>query len=165
MKPPAFVCDIDGTAADTTHREHHIRKAYDHLENGNGPKPDWDAFYAMQDDDTPVRACQLVVRGLIVQGITPIFLTGRPAKYMENTRHWLTKHGFISSGEDTVNTHLYMRPDDDKCHDFELKARVYRETIQPKFDVVVWLEDRDSVVRMVREDLGLPCWQVREGDF
>lgn len=164
-RPLAFVCDIDGTAADTTHREHLVRKAYDHLENGNGPKPDWEAFYSIQDKDPPVRACQLVVRGLIAQGLTPIYLTGRPCKYMETTRHWLTRHRFISNTEDGVNTHLYMRPDGDMCHDHELKARVYRETILPRWDVVVWLEDRDSVVRMVRQDLGLPCWQVRKGDF
>lgn len=165
-KPLAFVCDIDGTAADCSHRVHLVRKVYDHIENGNGPKPDWKAFYEAAEKDPPVRACQVVVRGLIAQGITPIFLTGRPWEYMKQTRGWLTKHNFITwAGEDSVNTHLYMRPDGDHCPDHELKARVYRETIEPEWDVVVWLEDRDSVVRMVREDLGLQCWQVRKGDF
>ena len=155
-RPPAFVCDIDGTAADCSHREHHVRKQ---------PR-DWEAFYEGMDRDPPVEACLVVVQALIAQGITPIFLTGRPDRYMNHTRLWLVRHGFASqSGRDEVTTLLHMRPEGDHCPDDEMKSRIYTEDIQPRFRVVLWLEDRDRVVRMVREDLGLPCWQVREGNF
>ena len=57
-----------------------------------------------------------------------------------------------------------MRKDNDKESDADVKMKIVKEHINPKR---VWfvLEDRDDVVQMYREDLGLTCLQVNKGDY
>ena len=57
-----------------------------------------------------------------------------------------------------------MRNDGDKNSDADVKLKIVKEYVNPKR---VWfvLEDRDDVVQMYREDLGLTCLQVNKGDY
>ena len=41
---------------------------------------------------------------------------------------------------------------------------LYRKYIENQYNVIVWLDDRTSVVNHMRS-LGLPVWQVASGDF
>ena len=152
MKSDAVIFDIDGTLSVVGDRIRHVRK----------DPPDWESFYRGMYNDEPnlpvidlMQFCRLApTRPLI------IFMTGRPIRYESVTRSWIKRHSGID--EDFL---LLMRPDDDFRPDHELKAEEYRKIVEPKFRVLFWIEDRDSVVRMVREDLGLPCFQVKDGDF
>ena len=49
--------------------------------------------------------------------------------------------------------------------DSEVKKDVYEKEIKGRYNILFILEDRDRVVRMYREELGLPVWQVRYGNY
>lgn len=87
-----------------------------------------------------------------------IFVTGRYEKYRQQTENWLQKHNFS-------NYLLFMRQNQDSRKDMVYKKEVYIKNIQGKFEVLFVLEDRDQMVRMWREELRLPCFQVEYGDF
>lgn len=57
-----------------------------------------------------------------------------------------------------------MRPAGDQRDDRIVKEEIYRREIEGKYNVRFILDDRDKVVRRWRE-LGLPCFQVADGDF
>jgi len=189
MKPPAFVCDLDGTTCNLAHRLHLLQvkcEACDgtgHLATyngkhhpirlckacgGKGHRRDMDAFHAAQGRDKPHAETLAVVQALAGAGYTPVFLTCRPIRYRAETLAWLKRHGFLDHCQNpwpAKEPELLMRKGRDKRADPAIKAEFYRRYIQPRFQVILWLEDRTSVVRMVRDELGLPCWQVRPGDF
>ncbi len=73
------------------------------------------------------------------------------------TTHWLELHG-IPFNE------LLMRADNDYRSDEIIKEELYFNSINPRFDVVGVLDDRDRVVQMWRR-IGLACLQVAPGDF
>ncbi|MGW1840025.1 phosphatase domain-containing protein [Streptomyces sp. BBFR2] len=93
---PLAVFDLDGTLADTGHRQHFL----------TGQPRDWAAFFAAAPDDPPLaegvalaladaRECEIA------------YLTGRPEKYRRPTLDWLTAHG-LPEGT------LRMRPAGDR---------------------------------------------------
>jgi hypothetical protein len=57
-----------------------------------------------------------------------------------------------------------MRRAGDRRKDWVVKSELYREHIEPRYDVLLVLDDRDQVVRAWR-GLGLTVFQVAEGDF
>lgn len=59
---------------------------------------------------------------------------------------------------------LHMREEGDMRQDSVVKEEIYRKEIEPRFNVHLVLDDRNQVVDMWRK-LGLPCWQVAEGNF
>lgn len=146
----SFVCDIDGTASDARHRAHLV----------SGGRRDFEAFYKLQSKDPPIPATRTVVQALSEAGLFAIFLTARPGRFRTETGLWLARHGF-TKGPHT----LIMRPGNSLGSNAAFKREAYRDQIAPKFTVELWLEDQDSVVKMVREDLKLPCWQVQPGDY
>ena len=106
--------------------------------------------------DPPNEAVANVLRALFDAGFRIWIVSGRSDVAELETRGWLAKHA--------VPFHqLLMRPASDNRADHLLKeewALKYRfaETVLAVFD------DRNSVVQMWRE-LGIPCFQVAEGDF
>lgn len=42
---------------------------------------------------------------------------------------------------------------------------IYDQNIRDKYEIEFVLDDRDQVVRMWQEELGLTCFQVACGDF
>jgi hypothetical protein len=143
----AIGCDLDGTLCDTQWREVHAQRR------------DWNAFHAGMVQDSPSAAVLLVVRSFISHGVPVVYFTGRPERYRAATTEWL-EHHFVDSA------HLYMRPDEDKRTDAELKAAQYQQFKDACPDLVLMfvMEDRDRVVAMWR-DLGVPCFQVRPGAY
>ena len=57
-----------------------------------------------------------------------------------------------------------MRPKGDNRPDTEVKREIYEREIRDKYNVLLVIDDRNSVVQQWRE-MGLPCFQVAEGDF
>jgi hypothetical protein len=99
-----------------------------------------------------------LVRSLLAFGLEIVFVSGRPESARSITEDWLRKHLGVD-GE------LHLRPDLDFRQDAIVKREIFEAQIQPHHEVVFVLDDRDQVVKMWREELGLTCLQVSYGDF
>ncbi len=87
-----------------------------------------------------------------------ILLSGREDRWQAETERWLARHGITYDA-------LYLRRTGDRRKDTVVKREIYEAHIAARYDVVVVFEDRDQVVKLWRDDLGLPCFQVAWGNF
>ena len=156
--PYIIIVDIDGTLSENTHRQRFLDKE---LYSGMTEDDRWEAFFSLCLLDTPKKATIEVVKAMFRRDYRIINLTGRPERFREPTRAWLNYHEIPFSG-------LYMRADDDRRPDHEVKEELFDRVLKGlnayKSDVLMVLDDRDSVVAMWRR-LGLTCFQVAPGDF
>lgn len=83
---------------------------------------------------------------------------GRTGTCYDLTRSWIVEHVGIADPE------LYMRAEHDRRKDAVVKREMF-ETHLTGQDVLCAIDDRDQVVRMWRDELGLTCLQVADGDF
>lgn len=138
--PPAWLVDVDGTLA--------------HM-GGRGPF-EWHRV----GEDTPAEVVVSVVRALAATAQAPrvVVMSGRDAVCRSLTEQWLARHG--------VPWHeLHMRAQGDQRKDSVVKAELFDRHVRGRFHVLGVLDDRDQVVRMWRDQLGLVCLQVADGDF
>ncbi len=147
------LCDIDGTIADLSHRIHHI---------SNGRR-NYDAFHDGCVDDKPIWQIIDLVKALAAQGYHIIFVSGRTDRIREETTRWLLFHelgGYL----------VYMRSAGDYRKDDivkrELLHRILEDLKITKGDIDFVIDDRNSVVKMWRDE-GLIClhcddWNDRE---
>lgn len=157
QKPLAIITDLDGTLCDISHRRHHIVKPADAPRDW---RKNWNAFIAGIPGDTPNRAVLDLIQVYQANPKRKTFIlaiTGRYAIQREATASWLNTHNI------TIDA-LFMRKDNDSRHDYEVKEEIYRRDIEPYYDVLFVLEDRDRLVEHYRS-LGLTCFQVGEGAF
>jgi len=63
------------------------------------------------------------------------------------------------------NPHLILRDTKDHRKDSLVKYEMFMKNITDKENVLLWFDDRDQVVEMVRNRLGVPCFQVNFGNF
>ncbi len=134
-KSSAIICDIDGTLA---------------LFGDANP----------YDRDFINDSVNKVVADIITEFsdiYTIILVSGRNGKYKEITESWLDKH-------EIYYDLLYMRKPDDTRKDVIVKEELYREFIEPKFNIAFVLDDRNQVVEFWRS-IGLTCLQVADGNF
>ena len=148
----AIICDIDGTLS----LKHDGRTWYDastsDLDNPNEPVLALLRFvqgFAQEYNMAEQKGCQI------------IFLSGRQEKDRKPTEKFLEKH--MLDGYP-----LFMRTTDDFRSDTIIKRELYEENVKGKYEILFVLDDRNSekcpVVDMWRE-LGLPCFQVADGNF
>lgn len=141
MLIPAILVDVDGTVA---------------LRGDRGPY-DWSRV----GDDLPNQRVIDVARNLWRGGEREVvFVSGRDEVCRDETEDWLVRHIPWS-----LPPTLFMRPKGDNRNDAIIKREIYDREIAGTYDVFVVLDDRDRVVRMWREDLGLTCLQVAPGNF
>lgn len=88
---------------------------------------------------------------------TVVIMSGRPESCREDTENWLRKHAVRFDK-------LFMRTTDDNRKDSIVKLELYKEHVEPNYNILFVLDDRNQVVKMWREQ-GLKCLQVAEGDF
>jgi predicted kinase len=134
--PTCIVCDLDGTLALF------------------GKKNPYDRDFENDWVNEPVAN---IIRTYGLSGIKIIFVSGRTDKYKGETMDWLTKNKLDFAEP-------IMRKDGDVRKDVVVKTEIYAEHIKNKYNVMFVLDDRDQVVNFWRS-LGLPCFQVAEGDF
>lgn len=134
----AVLVDVDGTVA---------------LMRTRGPF-DWHAV-ATDEPNLPVIA---VVRALADAGHRIVFMSGRDGVCRDETAAWLNEHV-------TADFDLHMRAPGDNRKDAIVKRELFDTHIAGRFHVVAVLDDRDQVVRMWRDELGLTCMQVAPGAF
>ena len=87
-----------------------------------------------------------------------IIVSGREDRWRPETERWLQRH-------EVKYDALYMRRAGDRRKDTVVKREIYERHIAGNYRVRVVFDDRDQVVRLWRDDLNLPCFQVAWGDF
>ncbi|MEV7238883.1 hypothetical protein AB0N06_34735 [Streptomyces sp. NPDC051020] len=124
---PLAVFDLDGTLADSGHRQHFLE----------GGRRDWGGFFAAAVDDPPLdEGVRLVLSS--VEECEIRYLTGRPERCRRDTVTWLAAQG-LPEGR------MYMRRNDDR--------RPARHT---KLEILKRL-GRERQVRMLVDDDELVC--------
>lgn len=136
--PPAIIVDLDGTLA---------------LLNGRHP---FDASTC--DEDLVNEPIRQIVETYHTLGTKVILLSGRQDAHEEPTRRWLAKHEIPFDA-------LYMRKAKDQRKDAIIKKELYEANIKEQYFIRFVLDDRNQVVDLWRQELGLPCLQVYYGDF
>lgn len=139
-RPPAVLCDIDGTLADNKWRDPYDMTNVLH---------DGIIWPIVDLADTLKR--QLGAKLLI--------MSARPAgsQVVTDTIEWLSHTSLAWDG-------LYMRAEGDNRPDAEVKAEIYDAAIFPNYNVKYVIDDRNSVVEMWRGK-GLTVLQVADGNF
>jgi hypothetical protein len=137
-KKPAVIVDIDGTLAIITDRS-----PYSH----HGVLKD--------KPNTPVIE---VARALAAAGHSLVIVSGRSELARDDTELWLQRHLKVPFEGP------FMRSEGDDRKDAVIKGKLYEELIEPNYEVLCVLDDRDQVVRMWRQR-GLTCLQVAPGNF
>jgi hypothetical protein len=136
--PKTVIFDVDGTLALRVDREPF----------------DWSQVVL----DRPNNPIIEILRMFSRQQIRIVYVSGRPEKTRRDTKKWLDKHCGVD-GE------LFMRGDLDNRKDSIVKREIYESKIKVGHDVICVFDDRNQVVRMWRDELGLICLQVADGDF
>lgn len=90
-------------------------------------------------------------------GYQIIIVTGRDGSCGDETKKWLEKYNVPFD-------HFFIRETGNMEKDSVIKKRIYDNNIRGKFNIIVIVDDRNSVVSMWRS-LGLRCFQVDFGDF
>ena len=88
--------DLDGTLAETGHRQHFLERQ---------PR-DWSGFFAASGQDLPLdEGVRLALEAAVTCEV--VYLTGRPERCRRDTLKWLVRHG-LPAGR------LLMRGNDDR---------------------------------------------------
>ena len=143
MEKQIIVVDIDGTLADISHRQHHIK----------GKRKKWRKFFQSMDKDLPVPAVAAKVR-MLSQDHMIILVSGRPDDYRTLTEDWLRKH--------QIPYHqLFMRQSGDFRDDDVVKQEILNQYLN-KEKIKLVIDDRPRVIRMWRKN-GLKVEDVGDG--
>jgi len=145
-----YIFDLDGTLSLTEHRHHFLT---------DGQKPDWDAFFKAAKDDPPNPPVVTLFIKLVASGADVRIWTGRSKAVYQDMLHWLNTHHLFPS-------EIIMRKATDHRPDTIIKKEWLDEFLinNKKEDIVCAFDDRDSVVKMWRDE-GIVCFQVAEGNF
>lgn len=142
--PCCIIVDLDGTMA---------------VNDGHRGYYEWDKVI----NDKPNRAVVNLVNRLLRDGYLVKFVSGRMGteECREQTMSWLRNNTPAYTWSQWI---LHMRKDGDSRSDDVVKRELFDAHVRGRYNVKFVLDDRNSVVRMWRS-LGLPTFQVAEGDF
>ena len=143
--PYVVISDIDGTLAHMT-----TRKRF-------GDKAPYAWKYVGEDDVDPGVAFMLDAIAETNRADVILF-SGRDGICRAETEDWLERN-------DIPYKALYMRETNDNRPDTVIKRELYEAHIKGKYNVLGIFDDRPSVCRMWREDLGLKVLQVGDPHF
>lgn len=136
-KETIVIVDIDGTLAHINNRS-----PYDWMSVGS---------------DTPDNAIIKLVN-ILSPFYKIIVFSGRDSICRDITKEWLKNNNLVYDK-------LYMRDTGDTRKDTIIKKEMYDKYIKDQYNVEFILDDRNQVVNMWRNELGLKCLQVAEGNF
>lgn len=131
------VFDLDGTLADTKHRERFLTQK----------KADWTAFYEALEGDTVIPDVLELYHLAHRAGFKVGILTGRPVRYAERTREWLTQQGVL------LPAWTHFRGDADQAPSVEFKVRALQGRM--KLGDIWMLVDNDLFVCKAFAALGV----------
>ncbi len=139
--PKAILLDVDGTAM---------------LKHPGRGYFDWDKVI----DDIPNVPVIETVKALADKGYLIVVLSGREdvGNCKEDTVTSLEVAG--------IPVHeIHLREAGDHRKDNLVKRDIFETYIRNRYNILVALDDRQQVVDMYREEVGLPVFQVNYGDF
>lgn len=138
--PPCVIFDLDGTLALL------------------GERSPYDASRAEADEPfAAVHFVHAAIRRAFPE-VAVLLISGREERHRPQTERWLARHGIAP-------TALFLRKTGDRRKDVVVKREIWRDHVEGQYEVKVVFEDRYQVVRLWRDELGLPCFQVAWGDF
>lgn len=136
--PWVVVFDTDGTTA------LHNRSPYD---------------YKKVYTDTPDENMCTILRVFHQEAfLTTMGMSGRPDTWQDLTEDWYRDIADVPYDE------FHMRAAADRRNDADVKHEMVEKYIRGKYNVLMWFDDRDRVVRRLRK-LGIKVAQVAYGDF
>ncbi|UQA91703.1 phosphatase domain-containing protein [Streptomyces halobius] len=138
---PLAVFDLDGTLADSGHRQHLLERT---------PR-DWRAFFAAAPDDPPL-AEGVALALSSAEDCEVVYLTGRPERCRRDTLAWLARHG-LPKGR------LWMRPDSDRRPARHTKLEILHRMAEGR--KVRKVVDDDELVCDACEKAGFPVIRAR----
>lgn len=148
---PVYICDIDGTL---TWRSPEYDAAPQHRGIHEYHRVSEDLYHP--DVFNTVGALQ---QG----GAKIIFVSGRPDSCRDDTVAWLNAPEILTCDLDNP---LYMRKTGDRRPDTIVKRELFDQNIRPDgYHIFGVFDDRNRVVRMWREQLGLTVFHVADHDF
>lgn len=134
-----FIFDLDGTLANTEHRQHHLRKE----------KKDWKGWHESADNDPPHVPVFDVFCALRAAGFKCILLTGRFDSYHAQTLNWVNYY----ATPPVKSQDLYMRAfDDHRDDDIVKKEMLGKILLETGATVDGIFEDRHRVVQMWKKE-------------
>lgn len=145
-KPQAIIFDLDGTLCECEHRVHYMRERPKRREE----------FHSACIFDGVVAAVKALIDMAETSGIKVILLSARPIRFKALTEEWLTKNAIYY---DQLILSSYP-----ELSDPGYKIKMYRELIEPFYDVIFAIDDRDTVVRMWRDN-GVTCLDIANNHF
>ncbi len=145
-KPQAVVFDLDGTLCDCAHRRHFMQCR---------PKMR-EEFHAACIDDGVNPAVKKLLDFAVLGDCRIVLLSARPHRFKAQTTEWLKKNHIVY---DQLILSLYP-----ELTDPQFKLKMYKGLIEPFYEVLFVVDDRDSVVAMWR-DLGITCFDVAGNHF
>ncbi|MEU1195018.1 hypothetical protein ABZ446_02190 [Streptomyces sp. NPDC005813] len=132
---PLAVFDLDGTLADSAHRQRFLERT---------PR-DWDAFFAAAPQDPPLpEGITLALES--ARECEVVYLTGRPERCRRDTVDWLAAQG-LPAGR------IWMRRNDDRRPARRTKLEILRRLA------------RDREVRVLVDDDELVCTDAERAGF
>lgn len=142
--PRVVIFDMDGTLAVRDETDPNVR----HFSH-------WDRVGEDLPNPPVVELAQLVAES---KRYRLIIMSGRDEVCRWQTEMWLAAQG-VTFDE------LHMRPHKDNRPDTVVKRELFEAHVAGRYEVAWVADDRASVVRMWREELGLTVFQCAEGDF
>lgn len=144
-KPKARIFDIDGTLCDVRTIRHHVM----------GGNRNFDAFHLASIDCPPNAHVVKAAQESEAEGIVPLIVTARQAKYRNVTAFWLAMHHVPSEV-------LYMRRTGDPRPDYDVKRDILA-SIRNNYDVIEAWDDNPTVISLWREEnipfVLVPGWE------
>ena len=145
-RKPAVIFDRDGTLASVDWSRQFVNPS-------EGKKKNWNAFNAHVIHDPVIPAVAAILKNLRPD-VHRIMTTGRTDDLRGVMLEWIEKH------ELPIDT-LLMRRTGDNRKDSIVKTEIYREHIEPYYDVLYVIDDRPQVVEAWKA-LGLPVIAVTD---
>lgn len=130
-KPRAVIFDIDSTLSSAAHRSYLLEP----------PMKDWPRFHGSMVLDQPIPHTVARVREHKEAGDKILVLSMRPERFRQVTKDWLKVH-------DIPFDELWLRPENDKRPGVQMKEKIYREDLAPRYDVQTAYDDRQDMTDM-----------------
>jgi len=144
MKPDVYLCDLDGTLCNVSHRRQYV-----------ATKPrNWDAWNAGLVNDKPNLAVLGIITSLTYY-YPLIFVSGRSDDYRKQTEEWLEKY-------DISYNALYMRKYKDHRDDVIVKGELADE-IEKEYNILGVFDDRQKVIKNTWLSRGIFVFDVGQG--
>ena len=145
-KPLAIILDLDGTLCNCEHRVHFMRER---------PKRR-DEFHSACVFDSVIAPTKALVDMAEEKGIKVILLSARPLRFKPQTESWLEQN--------KIHYDQLILSGHPELSDPEFKLKMYRELIEPFYEILFAVDDRGTVVSMWREN-AITCFDIAGNHF